>query len=67
MAGLDTPSLRELHILAMRFSSTVRVTCHIPSLSKFIRVGGIFFLRSEIYDFSVISHDFPVFMSPFNR
>jgi len=43
MAGLDTPSLRELHISAMRFSSA----CHIPSLSKFIRVAGIFFFAAK--------------------
>jgi hypothetical protein len=38
VAGLDTASPRELRISAMRFS-----TCHIPSLSKFIRVVRIFF------------------------
>jgi hypothetical protein len=43
VAGLGTPSLRELRISAMHFSST----CHIPSLSKFIRVAGIFFFAAK--------------------
>lgn len=43
MAGLDKPSLRELHISATHFSST----CHIPSLSMFIRVAGIIFFAAK--------------------
>jgi hypothetical protein len=42
VAGLDTPSLRELHISTTHFSST----CHIPSLSMFIRVAGIVFFAA---------------------
>lgn len=43
VAGLGTPSLRELRISAMHFSST----SHIPSLSKFIRVAGIIFFAAK--------------------
>ena len=63
VAGLVTPSLRELHILAIDFAD-ISPTCQIASyLFKFIRVEGVSFLAARL-TMAYLKHKISLFAYP---